>query len=48
MHTGLHAVGTGFLRLGIVLAVLVLGAALAYTLLVLALVIGQAGSAFAQ
>lgn len=48
MHSGLHAVGIGFQRLGVVAGVVVLGAALSYILLVFALVVVQAVGAFGQ
>jgi hypothetical protein len=48
MHSGLHAVGVGFQRLGLVAGVVVLGAALSYILLVFVLVVVQAVAAFGQ
>ncbi len=48
MQSGLHAVGVGFQRLGLVAGVVVLGAALAYILLVFALVVVQAVGSFGQ
>ena len=48
MHTGMHAVGWGLSRLGIVLAVTVVGAILAYVGLVFVLVVIQAVASFSQ
>jgi hypothetical protein len=48
MQSGLHAVGIGFQRLGLVAGVVVLGAALAYILLVFVLVVMQAAVSFGQ
>lgn len=48
MQSGLHAVGVGFQRLGLVAGLVVIAAALSYILLVLALVVVQAVGAFGQ
>ncbi|MGB9182919.1 MAG: hypothetical protein WCB67_02555 [Solirubrobacteraceae bacterium] len=48
MQSGLHAVGTGFQRLGLVAGAVVLAAALAYMLLVFVLVVIQAAGSFGQ
>ncbi len=48
MQSGLHAVGIGFQRLGLVAGLVVVAAALSYMLLIFALVIVQAVGAFGQ
>jgi hypothetical protein len=44
MKTGLHAIGWGFQRTGIALGILVLGAAFAYVIWVIVLVVASAAS----
>jgi hypothetical protein len=48
MQTGLHAIGWGLQRLGIVLGVIVFGTLLAYAILVTIIVVGQGVAAFGQ
>ena len=48
MQTVFHAVGWALPRLGIALGVIILVPLLAYVLLVVAIVVGQAASAFGQ
>jgi hypothetical protein len=48
MNTGLHAIGWGLSRLALVVALLALGAVLAYVGLVFIIVIIQAGNSFGQ
>jgi hypothetical protein len=48
MHTGLHALSWGLQRVGIVLAVTVLAALVAFALFVTALVAIEAAAAFGQ
>ena len=48
MQAGLHAVGWGLQRLGIVLAITVSVVVIGYVLLVVAVVVGQGAAAFGQ
>ena len=48
MQTGLHAIGWGLQRLGIVLGITAFAAILAYSVLIFVIVVGQTAATFGQ